>query len=185
MPILGREPEIFPQNLLDGYVDPTGQRQWWVLYTKARQEKAVARSLFSGQTPFFLPLTSKDHVARGRKRTSLVPVFGGYMFLFGNEEERVRSLATNRLSKVIPVANQAELFADLKQVAHLIQSGAALTVERRIEPGQRVRVKSGAFMGVEGTVISRLRQTRLLVAVRLLQQGVSVEIDDYLLEPIG
>jgi hypothetical protein len=38
--------------------------------------------------------------------------------------------------------------------------------------------------GVEGTVLSRRGGTRLLVAVNFLQQGASVEIEDFLLEPL-
>jgi len=47
-----------------------------------------------------------------------------------------------------------------------------------------VRVKSGSFAGLEGTVLARRRKTRLLVVVRVMQQGVSCEVDDFLLEPI-
>ena len=38
--------------------------------------------------------------------------------------------------------------------------------------------------GLEGTVIHRRGKTRLLVAVKMLQQGVSLEIDDFQLEPL-
>jgi hypothetical protein len=38
--------------------------------------------------------------------------------------------------------------------------------------------------GLEGCLLQRKRQTRLIVAVRMLQQGVSVEINDFLVEPV-
>jgi len=44
-------------------------------------------------------------------------------------------------------------------------------------------VKAGPFAGLEGTVVVRRGETRLLVAVNFLQQGASVEIDDFVLEP--
>jgi hypothetical protein len=34
-------------------------------------------------------------------------------------------------------------------------------------------------------VLSRRGQTRLVIAVNFLQQGASVEIDDFLLDPIA
>jgi hypothetical protein len=67
----------------------------------------------------------------------------------------------------------------------LIDSGAALTIESRLEANQPVRVRAGALMGMEGIVVRRKNQTRLVVWVKMLQQGVSLEIEDYLLEPIG
>jgi hypothetical protein len=38
--------------------------------------------------------------------------------------------------------------------------------------------------GMEGIVLKRQGATRLLVAVTMLQQGVSVAVDDYLLDPV-
>ena len=51
-------------------------------------------------------------------------------------------------------------------------------------PGDRVRVRRGPLAGVEGTVLTRRGRKRLLVSVDFLQQGASVEIEDFLLEPI-
>jgi transcription antitermination factor NusG len=76
------------------------------------------------------------------------------------------------------------LVEDLQQIFTLIERNAPLTTESRLKPGDQVRVKSGPFAGVEGTVVSRCRRTRIVVAVRLIQQGVSLELDDCQLEPI-
>jgi transcriptional antiterminator RfaH len=185
MPILQKETTHHPENLWTGFADDSSARSWWVLHTKSRQEKSLARELLGSEVPFFLPQVEKTAVVRGRRRSTYIPLFTSYLFLFGNEEERIRSLTTNRVVGVLPVADQSELYGDLRQVWHLIQSQAPLTVEARLSPGQRVRVMAGVLAGIEGTVLSRHRKTRLLVGVTLLQRGVSIEIDDYLLEPIG
>jgi len=185
MPILEAETSLYPDRLLDELADNPGERCWWAVYTKARQEKAFARQLLAFSVPFYLPLIPKDNVIRGRKVTSHIPLFGGYCFLFGSEEERVRSLTTNRVSRILPVDDQRQLVHDLRQVQTLILANAPLTVERRLKPGQPVRIKAGPMEGLEGRVISRRAQARVLVAVNFLQQGVSVEIDDFLLEPTG
>lgn len=183
MPILEREPDIFPADLLDDR-PPTFDGLWWAVYTKARQEKALARQLFQKRVSFYLPLVPKDNLIRGRRVRSFTPLFNGYVFLFGDETARLATLATNRISRILPVEDQHQLRCDLSQVQRLIASDAPLTVERRLTPGQAVRIKSGSLSGLEGTVLSRRAQTRLLVTVSMLQQGVSVEIDDFLLEPI-
>jgi transcriptional antiterminator RfaH len=158
-------------------------RRWLALYTKARQEKSLARELLKYKIPFYLPLVQKTSVARGRKRTSWAPLFGGYIFLFGSEEERVRTLTTNRISRILPVEDPDQLVFDLGQLCRLIAAGTPLTVESRMGPGQRVRVRQGPFAGLEGTVLKRRGQTRLLVSINFLQQGASVEIDDFMLDP--
>ena len=183
MPILAAETVLYPDHLFDDFVDDFS-RCWWVVYTKARQEKALARQLLGHEIPFYLPLVAKDNSIRGRRVRSHVPLFNGYVFLFGTEEERVQTLTTNRVSRILPVDDQECLVGDLKQVRHLIETDAPLTIERRLMPGRRVRVKTGAMMGLEGIVTSRRGDSRLLVAVNFLQQGVSVAIDDFMLEPL-
>lgn len=184
MPILANEPSLFPEDLFDDYRGQPADRCWWAIYTKARQEKALARQLLGHELPFYLPLVDKDHFFRGKRVRSHIPLFSGYVFLFGSDEERVLALTTNRISRILTVDDQDLLLHDLKQVRHLIESDAPLTIERRLVPGQRVRVKAGAMAGLEGTVVSRRNTSRLLVAVNFLQQGVSVAIDDFMLEPI-
>ena len=184
MPILSEEPSLFPESLLDETAHETSERRWWVLYTKARQEKAVSRALRGYRIPFYLPLVKKRSVSRGRSTTSHIPLFAGYLFLYGSEEERVRALTTNRISRILVVDDETRFLRDLCQLRQLITSNAPLTVESRLVPGNRVRVRHGAFAGLEGTVLTRRGKTRLLVSVDFLQQGASVEIDDFVLEPI-
>jgi transcriptional antiterminator RfaH len=159
-------------------------RNWFVIHTKARQEKAIARELFAFQIPFYLPLVKKTTLMRGRRRSSFFPLFSGYVFLLATEEERVRSLTTNRISNLLPVKEPEQLVCDLRQVFQLIAANVPLTVESRMMPGQRVRIRNGAFAGIEGVVLKRRGETRLLVSIDFLQQGASFEIEDFLLDPI-
>ena len=202
MPLLGEETTLHPEDLLEEMVpepsdsqwssdgqwppDREGslERQWMVLYTKARQEKSLSRELLAYQIPFYLPLIPKTSVARGRNVTSYIPLFASYVFLYGSEEERIRSLTTNRISRILPIDDPERLVHDLRQLSRLISADAPLTMESRLAPGNRVRVQNGPFAGLEGTVLNRRGATRLLVSINFLQQGASVEIEDFLLEPL-
>ena len=77
-----------------------------------------------------------------------------------------------------------EAWSKVAGVQALIEQDAPLAVERRLETGAPVRIKTGSLRGLEGIVVKRHGKTRLLVAVNYLQQGVSVEIDDCALEPL-
>lgn len=184
MPILKAEPFLFPDDLLDPESDQPADRQWRVFQTKARQEKAICRELLATETPYFLPVVRKKSRKRGRVTSSSVPLFAGYVFAYPTEEERVRALITNRISKVLDVHSPEQLIHDLRQLHRLIISGAPLTIESRFATGKRVRVRCGSLAGMEGTVLSRRDETRLLIAVNFLQKGASVEIEDFLLDPI-
>ncbi|MGA2031456.1 MAG: transcription termination/antitermination NusG family protein [Thermoguttaceae bacterium] len=185
MPLLGKEPDLFPEGLLDVPSDETNDRHWFVLYTKPRQEKALARQLLGYRIPFYLPLVKKTSLIQGKKRHSFIPLFAGYVFLCASHAERLQSLATNRIFRVLPVDDFDRLLTDLRQLRQMIAAQMPLTVESRLVPGDRVRVRQGSFAGIEGTVLTRRGRTRLLVAINFLQQGASVEIDDFLLEPLA
>jgi transcription antitermination factor NusG len=179
------QPALYPDDLLDGSATEPSDRRWLVLYTKVHQEKAISRQLHGRGVPYYLPLVEKTSQRRGRRFVSMVPVFAGYVFLYGNEQERVWSLTTNRVSRILSVPDQEGLAHDLRRLQRLIASEAPLTVEKRLVRGDHVRVHYGPLAGLEGIVLRRDGTSRLLIAVNFLQQGASVEIEDYLLEPLS
>ena len=182
MPILEKEVDIYPASLLDAEPTDDGDRRWWVIHTKARQEKAICRQLFRSGSPFYLPLVPKDNLIRGRTVRGHLPLFPSYVFLFGANDERRKALETNRVARVISVDDGEQLRANLRNIRLLIASGAPVTIERRITTGHQVRIKSGALRGVEGTVLKRQGRTRVVVSIDFLQQGASVEIGDFQVE---
>jgi len=184
MPVLAKETCLFPDTLLESPVSPVVESQWMVIYTKPRQEKSLARDLLRQTIPFYLPLVKKTLQYTRRRMVSFAPLFDGYLFMLGAEKERALSLATNRVLRVLPVNDGHRLITDLRQIERLIRANVPLTVEARLRPGMRVRVRNGIFVGVEGVVLRRRGETRLLVSVNFLQQGASVEIEDFRLEPL-
>lgn len=183
MPILAKEVSVYPNDLLEQPPEDE-DRRWWAVYTKSRQEKSVARQLVDHDVSFYLPLIPKDNVIRNRRVRSHIPLFTGYIFIYGSDDDRVTTLTTNRISRIFPVVDQSRLWTDLRSINELIASDMPLAIERRIETGQHVRIKNGSLRGLEGVVVKRHSKCRLLVVVNYLQQGVSVEIDDCALEPL-
>jgi transcription antitermination factor NusG len=188
MPILGREVSVFPERLLeanawsdDGFAQGS---QWYLVYTRSRHEKTLARHMHSNAMYFYLPLISKEQFFRGKRVQSYLPVFSGYLFYFGDSPDRLFRLASSCVSSVLAVPNQTALVSELRGVQSLIATGIPLTVEAKLIPGQRVRIKSGSMKGLEGTILRRKSGIRLMVSVNYLQQGVSMEIDDFMLESI-
>jgi transcriptional antiterminator RfaH len=186
MPILPREADIFPPELLDERAaDASGNRQWWAMYTLARREKELMRRLRGLNIAFYAPLVHKrSRSPGGRVRESYVPLFASYVFVFGTPADRQRALTTNCVSRSLAVSDQAQLVRDLRQIRRLIDLDAPLTVEARIEPGRRVRVRSGPMAGLEGTVSKRRGRDWLVVAVEFLGQGASVLLEDFQVEPV-
>lgn len=183
MPILAPELSLYPADLLDQVGRDVASARWWVLYTLSRQEKLLMRRLRLFQCPFYSPLIwKKRRSPAGRFRESHVPLFTNYVFVLGGEEQRQTALKTNCVANWMAAPDTAALTRELRQIQRLIDTGAPLTPERRLEGGEPVRVRSGPFRGFEGTVLRRDRETRLLVTVNFLQQGASVLLEDCQLE---
>lgn len=184
MPILKPETELFPDNLLAEATSSDPERKWWAVYTKSRQEKAIARQLHGMDVPFYLPLVQQTSVIGTRRVKSLLPLFPSYMFVFGTDAERVATLSTQRVTQMICAPDTELMTKDLSSIRTMIAAGVPMTLESRLEAGCRVRVKKGSLMGLEGTIVTRRGSEKLLVAMQFLQQGVSIEINDYLLEAL-
>jgi len=186
MPILPFEPSIFPDNLLETPV-PVVQHEhsWWVLYTLPRREKELIRRLRQMEIPHYAPqIRRRTKPPRGRPRTVYVPLFPSYVFLCGSDEHRQQSLGTKCISRCLTVTDSERFIHDLRQIQRLIEADAPLTPESRLQPGMRVRIRSGSLAGLEGTVLKRRGKMRLLVAVEFLQRGASVLLDDFEVEEI-
>jgi hypothetical protein len=163
---------LFPTDLFDSEaVEVGGDGSFWqVFYTRARHEKVFSQQLAAKSAPHYLPLIEKPHVSRGRKYVTHVPLFPGYVFLFWPGPGTFR-MATTHVSRILRVDDPARLWAELRQVHLLIRSGAALSVEDRLVPGNWVRVRSGLFKDFLGIVEARHGKSRLTVVITVLQRG--------------
>ncbi len=184
MSAVSKSIDLYPHDLLDCATEEASERRWWAVYTKSRQEKVFCRQLLGLQIAYYLPLVKKTSSSRGRRFSAQVPLFSGYVFLNGSEQDRAVALTTNRVSRILPVGDGDRLRKDLKQIFRLIASGAPVTLEERLAPGQRVRIRQGALAGLEGTVLERRGGRRLFVTVDFLQQGASIDLEDFDLLPI-
>ncbi|SRR6056297_164342 len=182
MPLLQQESDIFPADLLSTVAD---EAPWWAIYTRSRQEKSLMRQLRTHEVPHYGPIIERRYRSpAGRMRSSFMPLFTNYVFLQGDEEARHQAVCTGCVSRCVNVDDVEALVKDLRQVHSLIQTGQPLSPEARIEAGDLVRIKSGQFAGFEGRVMRREHDVRLVVDVRFMNQGVSVALDDCLMEVV-
>jgi len=189
MPILPRQRDVFPDDLLEDSAAQAidgravGELGWVAFYTLSRREKDLMRKLEASTIPFYAPLVKRRmRSPSGRTRLSFVPLFPGYVFSLVDDDQRRTALATNTVARWLPIGDPAGFVSDLRNIKRLIATEQPLTPEALLEPGQPVRVRSGPLQGLEGTVVKRRGGERLVVAVRFLNQGASIELEDVDLE---
>jgi len=178
----GQEPPLsWPEGL--AIEDIVGQ--WWVAHAKPRQEKVLAWDILHSGGAYFLPMYETVRRSRGRRWKSILPLFTGYVFLCGEEDDRLAALKTNRIVKLIDVQDQARIVEELSAIKRLIDLGMAIDPHKALKKGVWCRIRSGPLAGLEGKVESRKSCARFIVQVSILGQGAAVEIDADLLEPIA
>jgi transcription antitermination factor NusG len=157
---------------------------WWVAHTKSRNEKALAHDLIGKNICYFLPMTWKVQRRKHRTIRSLLPLFSGYLFFCGKENQRVELLRTHRVANLIEVKDQQNLLNELLQIEQALSAGAPLTPYKYIKSGQRCKVIAGPLLELQGIVVTTKNDTRLVLQIDMLGQAASVEIDIDMIEPI-
>ena len=140
----GECPALYPAGLLSAQAlgrETAHERGWWLAHTRPRQEKAVASALFARSVGYFLPLVTRKSLTRGRLRSARIPLFPGYVFVHGDEGDRLSVLKTNRVVTVQPVPDGQQLRRNLFQFAVAIASGAPFVREARLRPGSRFALR--------------------------------------------
>jgi transcriptional antiterminator RfaH len=127
--------------------------QWWVVHTKSRNEKALAHELCAREIPYFLPMTLNVSRKTHRRFKSLLPLFTGYLFFCGHDEQRLNVLRTNRVANILDVNDQQKLVSELYQIEKAIRAGAPLVPHQYIQRGQWCRVIAGPLLGLEWIVL--------------------------------
>jgi len=157
---------------------------WWVAHTKSRNEKALAHNLVRKNISYFLPMIWKLTRHRGRKFRSLLPLFSGYLFFCGRENQRLELLRTNRVANIIEVADQDKLICELTQIERALRTGEPVVPHRYIKKGRLCRVVAGPLAGLQGIVIRTKNATKLLLKIDMLGQAASLEVDIDAIEPV-
>ncbi|MCK6455379.1 MAG: antitermination protein NusG [Phycisphaerae bacterium] len=158
-------------------VRPAGR--WWVAHTRSRHEKVLAEHLDRLGIACYLPLCRRVTRSRRTRRISRseVPVFPGYLFFVGDDEQRHRAMSTNHIAQTIAVSDQTTLIHQLLQVDRALRSGEPITRSARLAAGDAVRVIAGPLHGLEGVVVRWRSRVRVVLNVETLGQSVSIEVD--------
>jgi len=185
MPVLPRELSVSPANLFAGGSQfESGDSRWWALHTRPRCEKSLARNLSRHEIAYFLPLREAVRKYQRRVVRSQLPLFPGYLFLYGTDEDRRRSLETNLTVNCLNIDDQPRVASDLARLFELIESGTPVLPESRLQPGMAAQIMSGPLAGMRGTVIRRGSTLKFVIEVDFLQRGAFVELDASLIQPV-
>jgi transcription antitermination factor NusG len=161
------------------------QRSWFAVYTASNHEKKVQEQLRLREIETFLPLYTATH--RWKNRTTVkvdLPLFRGYVFVRIADTENARVLAVPNVRFLVGDGRKALPLGDDEIEA--LRTGLRLG---RVDPhpnvkaGARVRIRSGPLAGLEGIVVRKDGQLRVVMSLELIRKSIAVHVSADELEP--
>lgn len=157
----------------------TDDYPWYGLRTKPNHERIAATVLGSKRFDAYLPECKVERRWSDRTVRSLRPLFPGYVFCRFDEQWPLPVLTTPGVlsilgcgTKPVPIDEQ-----EIEAVRILSKSGLAAQHSPFLREGQRVRMASGPLKGVEGILLKKKDDLRVVLSVTILQRSVSVTIE--------
>ena len=167
--------------------DAQSAPKWFAVYTTPRHEKRVDQHLSLREIEHYLPLYRTQRKWSDGSRVTLdLPLFPGYIFVRIDRTQRVRVLEVPGVVAVVGGTGGKPAALPEADIEAL-RSGLPL---RRVEPhallrvGQRARIRSGAFAGMEGIVVRKKNSFRVVLTLDTIMQSFAVEVDGKELEPL-
>ena len=165
-------------------VSPAG---WIPLYTTSRHEKRVAEHLERRGIEHFLPLYRSRPKWKDGSRVILdLPLFSGYLFVHIRRTERGRVLEVpGAVALVTGTGGEPATLPDatIEALRSGLQEGDP-EPHPLLTAGQRARICSGAFAGLEGFVVRQKNVCRVVLTLENIMRSFSVELGVEDLEPL-
>lgn len=152
---------------------------WYAIWTRSRHEQVVRQQLEQKGIDVFLPTVLKWSRWKDRKKQVSWPLFPGYCFAKFSADQRVPVLKCTGAVSIVsfngaPAAIPEEELSGIRQ---LVESDLQFDPCPLIHEGDKVEVTHGPLKGVVGRLVRKGSHARLVLAVDLIGQGVSVEVD--------
>jgi transcriptional antiterminator NusG len=153
--------------------------QWFAIWTRSRHEHSVRQQLEEKQIEAFLPTCTRWSRWKDRKKRIDWPLFPGYCFTRIDPSETLPVRTCSGVVGLVSTNGRPLPIPDCEIDA----IRALLASELRYDPcpliaeGARVEVAWGPLRGVVGRLVRKGAHARLVLAVDLIGQAVSVEVD--------
>jgi transcriptional antiterminator NusG len=155
------------------------QFPWFGIRTRSNHERVAATLLKGKGYEPYLPLYRLRRIRTDVKFESEYPLFPGYVFCRFDVKKRLPILMTTGVISVLGFGKEPAAIPDeeIEAVRAVLGSGFPAEPCAYLREGQRVRVTHGSLDGVEGILIKKKSQFRMVISVTMLQRSMSVEID--------
>ena len=152
---------------------------WYAIWTRSRHEQTVRDQLQGKGYESFLPTIPKWSRWKDRKKRIDWPLFPGYCFARFDPADRLPILKCTGVVNIVSFDGDVAPIpeGEIDAIRRLVQSDLQYDPCPLIKEGTMVEVTHGPLKGVHGRLVRKGTHARLILAVDLIGQAVSVEVD--------
>lgn len=165
----------------------SNQANWYVAYVHARSEKKVAGRLAKLNITHFLPLIKTVRQWSDRKKTVSIPLFNGYIFVYGDAATLAQIRMTAGVVNYIYADGKPAVVSEkvIHTIQQFIDAGVPLeTSGDTFFTGEKVRITSGPLVNTTGELVDVRNEKQFIVRIELIQQVIILKIPAGYLEKI-
>lgn len=160
--------------------------EWFAAYTYPRHEKKVAIFLNQLEIRTFCPVYTTIHRWATRNASVNLPLFPGYVFVNISNEQRTPVLSAPGVIHIVGSRGKpSPLPCDQIEALQKTLESRKAEPHPFIAPGQTVRVASGPLAGLEGIVLRRKGQMRMIVSLTSINQSIVLDLEQSDLAPVA
>jgi transcription antitermination factor NusG len=160
--------------------------EWFAIHTRSRHEKSIAARLDAQATETFLPLHRSRHTWKNGVHAEVdLPLFPCYLFARIASGDRLRLLQTPGVLGFAATTARPTAIPD-EEIALLRTATEKLTAEPHpyLNCGERVRIVAGPLAGMEGILMRRKQEWRVVISIEAILRSIAVEVSEFEIEPV-
>lgn len=160
--------------------------QWFALKVRSRAEKTAETFLISRGFDVFCPTFPERRKYSDRVKSVEPALFPGYLFCRLEWSNRFPVLSSPNVEYIVGFGSEPTPVAqkEVAAVRSIVESGTPFQPHPFLRVGQKVRLESGPLADLEGILVGKRGDHRLVVSVGLLQRSVAAEIDSAFVRPL-
>jgi transcription termination/antitermination protein NusG len=162
--------------------------QWYAVQTRAKHEKKVGTELWQKGLMSFAPTIREAHRWTDRRKIVEVPLFRCYTFVRAVLSPDVRQavVQTPGVLRFVGFGEGPVPIPDgqIESIQTVLASNAPFSSCPVLKEGDKVRVRGGALDGVEGVLMARNGDRKLVISIDLIQQSMAVALEGYDIDPV-
>jgi transcriptional antiterminator NusG len=158
---------------------PASALAWYAIWTRSRHEQAVRDQLERKGLEAFLPTIARWSRWKDRRKKIDWPLFPGYCFARFDAAQRLAVLTCSGVVNIVSFDGDIAAIPEqeIDGIRCLVESDLQYDPCPLIREGTLVEVTHGPLKGVVGRLTRKGAHARLMLAVDLIGQAVSVEVD--------